>query len=109
MDPGDLILFGRSLQHAVGEHTGQALDAALLELGWHDALGHDTQTAVATLFSLQGSEHTSSASLDHVLTLRLGLERALRAVSYCPRSGRWTHRASMRATVSSSAAWAAPR
>jgi Acyl-CoA dehydrogenase, C-terminal domain len=76
MDPGDLILFERSLQHAVGVHHGQALEAALLELGWHDALRHDTQTAVATLFSLQGSEHRSSASVDHVLTLRLGLERA---------------------------------
>jgi hypothetical protein len=76
MDPADLIVFERSLQHAVATHHGQALDAALLELGWPDALGHDTQTAVATLFSLQGSEHTSSSSLDHVLARRLGLEGA---------------------------------
>ena len=91
-------------------HRGQALDAALLELGWHDALGHDTQTAVATLFSLQGSEHTSSASLDHVLTLRLGLERALatRCRTARARAGGPTRRATT-ATVSSSAAWAAPR
>ena len=30
MDPADLILFERSLEHAVTTHRGQALDAALL-------------------------------------------------------------------------------
>jgi hypothetical protein len=73
MDRSDLVLFERSLQHAVTTHSGQPLDAALLELGWHDALTEDTQTAVATLFSLQGAEHASSSSLDRVLLHRLGL------------------------------------
>jgi hypothetical protein len=73
MDPADRILFERSLQHAVAAHRGQPLDAALLELGWHEALALDPQTAVATLFLLQGSEHASSSSLDHVLLHRLGL------------------------------------
>ena len=73
MEHSDLILFERSLQHAVTTQSGQPLDAALLELGWHDALTEDTQTAVATLFSLQGSEHASSSSLDHVLLNRLDL------------------------------------
>jgi hypothetical protein len=72
MDPGDRILFERSVQHAVELDGGPALDAALRELGWHDALGHDTQTAVATLFSLQGAAPTSSSSLDHVLAHGLG-------------------------------------
>jgi hypothetical protein len=74
MEPSDLILFERGLQHAVATHSGPPLDAALLELGWHDALTEDTQTAVATLFSLQGFEHASSSSLDHVLLHRLGLQ-----------------------------------
>jgi hypothetical protein len=74
MDPSDLVLFERSLQHAVATYSGQALDAALLELGWPDALTEDSQTAVATLFLLQGAEHASSSSLDHVLLHRLALE-----------------------------------
>jgi Acyl-CoA dehydrogenase, C-terminal domain len=74
MDAADLDLFERSLQQAVTTHSGQPLDTALLELGWHDALASDTQAAVATLFSLQGSAHASSSSLDHVLLHGLGLQ-----------------------------------
>jgi hypothetical protein len=73
MDPADLSLFARSVQHAVATHSGEALDTALLELGWHEALVLDPQTAVATLFMLLGSAHASSSSLDHVLLHRLGL------------------------------------
>jgi Acyl-CoA dehydrogenase, C-terminal domain len=74
MDAGDLVLFERSLQQAVATHTGQELDQALRELGWHDALTHDTQSAVATLFSLQGAEHASPTSLDDVMTHGLALQ-----------------------------------
>jgi hypothetical protein len=74
MDPADRGIFERSLQHAVATHRGQPLDAALLELGWHEALALDPQAAVATLFTLQGSEHTRSSSLDHVLLHRLELK-----------------------------------
>lgn len=74
MDPADLSLFARSVQHAVATHSGQPLDTALLELGWHDALALDTETAVATLFRHLGSEHASSSSLDHVLVHRFGLQ-----------------------------------
>lgn len=90
MDPGDRILFERSVQHAVERHGGPALDAALRELGWHDALGHDTQTAVATLFSLQGSAPTSSSSLGHLLAHRIGVEGALSTGVVLPALGRVT-------------------
>jgi hypothetical protein len=73
MDPTDLILFERTVQRAVAEHRGEALDTALLELGWHEALALDPQTAVTTLFMLLGSKHGSSSSLDHVLLHGLGL------------------------------------
>jgi hypothetical protein len=74
MDPADRILFERSLEHAVATHSGRPLDTALVELGWHDALALDPQTAIATLFTLQGSEHASSSSLDHVLLHGLELQ-----------------------------------
>jgi hypothetical protein len=74
MNPADLILFERSLQHAVATDSGRPLDTALSELGWADALALDPQTAVATLFSLRGSAHASSSSLNHVLAHRLGLQ-----------------------------------
>ena len=90
MDPGDRILFERSVQHAVGLHRGQALDAALFELGWHDALDHDTRTAVATLFSFQGSEPASSSSLDHVLAHHLELESPPAAGVVLPALGQVT-------------------
>ena len=90
MDPGDRILFERSVQHAVERHGGPALDAALRELGWHDALGHDTQTAVATLFSLQGSAPTSSSSLGHLLAHRIGVEEALSTGVVLPALGQVT-------------------
>jgi hypothetical protein len=89
MDPADLILFERSLEHAVATHRGQPLDTALLELGWHDALTLDPQTAVATLFTLQGSEHASSSSLDHVLVQGLGLKGSPVRGAVLPFLGQW--------------------
>ena len=63
MDDGDRKLFAESLQHATEQHTGAALDAALDELGWHDALEDDRRDAVSLLFELQGAANvTSSAS-----------------------------------------------
>jgi len=89
MDPADRILFERSLEHAVEGHSGEALDTALLELGWHEALALDPQTAVATLFRLQGSEHASSSSLDHVLLHRLELKGSPVTGVVLPPLGHW--------------------
>jgi hypothetical protein len=63
----DLDLFERSLQHATTTHTGAALDAALDELGWHDALSVDAHAAVSRLFELQGAANVTSSALDRVL------------------------------------------
>jgi hypothetical protein len=89
MDPADRILFERSLEHAVEGHSGEALDTALLELGWHEALALDPQTAVPTLFRLQGSEHASSSSLDHVLLHRLELKGSPVTGVVLPPLGQW--------------------
>jgi len=74
MDAADLELFERSLSHALAEHEGAALDASLVELGWHDALELEPRTAVATLFELQGSTPATSGALDAVLAAAGGLD-----------------------------------
>ena len=89
MDPADRILFERSLEHALANNSGRPLDTALLELGWHDALALDPQTAVATLFRLQGSAHASSSSLDHVLAHRLVLPGSPVTGVVLPSLGQW--------------------
>jgi hypothetical protein len=68
----DLELFDRSLRSATEQHTGDALDAALHDLGWSDALPFDTRAAVSCLFEAQGASGSTSSALDVVLTFGLG-------------------------------------
>lgn len=70
----DRELFERSLAHATTTSSGVDLDAALDELGWHDALGDDPRTAVSLLFELQGRANATSSALDAVVGARLGVE-----------------------------------
>jgi hypothetical protein len=70
----DLELFERSLRAATELHTGDALDAAVAELGWDDALSFDTRAAVSTLFELQGEACARSSALDRVVAFALGRE-----------------------------------
>lgn len=74
IDGADLELFERSLRHATESHTGTALDAALDDLGWHDALDDDPRAAVSMLFELQGHAGATSRSLDGVLARALGVD-----------------------------------
>jgi hypothetical protein len=66
MHDADRDLFVRSLRKAT-EVSGAALDAALDELGWRDALEADPQVAVSALFDLQGRANATSSALDAVL------------------------------------------
>ncbi len=70
----DLELFARSLRAATEQHTGDALDAAVAELGWDDALSFDTRAAVSTLFEAQGEACARSSALDRVVAFALGRE-----------------------------------
>ena len=65
-------LFERSLQQATATHTGAALDAALEDLGWRDALAADAHVAVSLLFTHQGAANATSSALDDVLAHALG-------------------------------------
>lgn len=67
MDDEDLELFARSLRHAMENHDGPALDAALAELGWPEALAADPRAAVPLLFELQGETNAATSALDQVL------------------------------------------
>lgn len=88
MDDGDRKLFTESLQHATEQHTGAGLDAALGELGWHDALEDDRRDAVAILFELQGTANVTSSGLNAVMAEALGRDQATTVV--LPRIGQWS-------------------
>ena len=60
-------LFERSLAKATSSCTGAELDAALVDLGWHDALVDDRRTAVSLLFELQGRAGATSSALHDVV------------------------------------------
>ena len=71
----DLELFERSLRNATEQHTGDALDAALAELG----LARRARRSIRVprcrrLFELQGEAGATSSALDHVVAFALGRE-----------------------------------
>jgi hypothetical protein len=82
-------LFARSIRDATAKHTGPALDVALEELGWHDALGVDERDAVSILFELQGAANAASSTLEAVMLP----ERDAGAV--LPALGQWQSPATM--------------
>ncbi len=88
MDAAELELFQRSLRRSTETHGGAALDAALNELGWREALSEDTRTAVSSLFEVQGAANVTSSSLNHVLGIALGLEVPATAGVVLPTVGR---------------------
>jgi Acyl-CoA dehydrogenase, C-terminal domain len=69
MDADVRALFEQSLRHAVA--TSSDLDAALRELGWHEALADDPRLAVSLLFEAQGAANAMSSGLDVVLAAPL--------------------------------------
>jgi hypothetical protein len=87
IEGGDVALFERSLQHATSNHTGGALDAALDQLGWRDAMAADARAAVSLLFELQGTANVTSAALDQLLAHALGYEASAVVL---PAVGRWS-------------------
>ena len=89
MDGEDLLLFERSLDKATAEQSGEALDAVLDGLGWHDALSLDPGAAIAALFPLQGAANATSSALGRVLAHALGLRSGVGTELVLPAMGRW--------------------
>ena len=85
----DLELFERSLRVATEQHTGDALDAAVAELGWSDALGFDPRVAVSRLFELQGEACATSSALDHTIAFAIGRELDGATSIALPAVGEW--------------------
>jgi hypothetical protein len=77
MDKDDLELFTRSVQHATSNFSGAALNDALEELGWDEALAQDRHAAVSTLFDLQGRANATSSALGLVVGDGLGSHGAV--------------------------------
>jgi len=84
----ELEIFLGSLRHATARHTGEALDDALDELAWREALAADRRAAVSTLFELQGATNATSSALDLVVATALGVDPAERAGVVLPVLGR---------------------
>ena len=74
MDAEERELFAASLRQVTAGNTGPALDAALDEVGWREALPADPRAAVSLLFALQGAAGATSSALDVVLLDALGLD-----------------------------------
>ena len=74
MDARERELFTKGIQHATATTSGAALDGALDELGWRDALAADAATTVATVFEHQGAAATTSSALGVVMARALGVE-----------------------------------
>jgi alkylation response protein AidB-like acyl-CoA dehydrogenase len=89
MEQAELEIFRQGLRDATAAaHTAGDLDAALVDLGWHDALAAEPRTAISVLFDCQGSANATSSALDDVLLATLGPAHQRRAV-LLPLSDRW--------------------
>lgn len=73
MNAAERELFEGAIRRATEARRGAALDDALAELGWHDALATDRAAAVGVLFEAQGSANAISGALDQVLGAALGI------------------------------------
>jgi Acyl-CoA dehydrogenase, C-terminal domain len=72
MDTEDRRLFEATLRKSTETLTGDALDEALGDLGWREALVDDAYAATSTMFRLQGTAAATSTALDDVLLHALG-------------------------------------
>jgi hypothetical protein len=84
MEATERTLFESGVRRATEATDGAALDTALDDLGWRDALEADRPAAVSVLFECQGAATTTSAALDWLLASALGVEADGVAVALPP-------------------------
>jgi hypothetical protein len=87
IDGEELALLRHSLRKTIESHNAAALDTALEELGWPEALATDARAAVSVLFELQGAANVTSSALSWVLGHALGYGGAAVVL---PAPGGWT-------------------
>jgi hypothetical protein len=95
MEATERALFESGVRRAAETSDGAALDGALEEIGWRDALEADRPTAVSVLFESQGATTTTSAALDWLLATALdsdadaaGIAVVLPSLRQCDAPGR---------------------
>jgi len=71
MEATERALFEGGVRRATEATDAGALDSALDDIGWRDALAADRPTAVSVLFESQGAMTTTSAALDWLLARAL--------------------------------------
>jgi hypothetical protein len=76
MEPTERALFEAAVRRATEANDCAALDSALDDIGWRDALAVDRPTAVSVLFESQGAMTNTSAALDWLLANALGADAA---------------------------------
>jgi hypothetical protein len=89
MDGEERLLFEQTVGQATARHSGPALDEALDQLGWHDALATDPRSAVSLLFELQGRANATSSALGLVLAHALDTPSSSGAQVVLPPIGQW--------------------
>jgi hypothetical protein len=89
MDDDDRKLFEGSLRHACESSNGAALDRALDEMGWHQALSADPAVAVSSLFEQLGRSNAHASALDAVLGSGLGQKWSASVGAVLPALGHW--------------------
>ena len=89
MDDDEQDLFEGTLRRACGSASGPALDAALDELGWDDALSVDPRLAVSSLFEQLGVANATASAIGTVVTSALGLKTDPSTGTVLPALGRW--------------------
>ncbi len=72
MEDDEFALFAGSVTRATDTASGEALDRALEDLGWRDALAADRRVAISLLFDAAGRANATSSALDWLLTDALG-------------------------------------
>lgn len=73
MDTETAGLLGESLERAFRRETVAAVEAALDEVGWREALEEEGNAVIPLLFTRQGMANATSGALDDLLTAALGL------------------------------------
>ncbi|MEU6749701.1 acyl-CoA dehydrogenase family protein [Spirillospora sp. NPDC046719] len=73
MDAETAGLLAESLERAFRNETVKAVEAALDDVGWREALEEEGAAVIALLFARQGAANAASGALDDLLTSALGL------------------------------------
>jgi hypothetical protein len=88
MDAETAALLAQSLDRAFRRETATAVEAALDEIGWREALEEEGAAVIPPLFTRQGAANAASGALDDLLTVALGLPAGSDTAFVLPAFGR---------------------